>query len=80
MNIQNPFDAIDLRLKSIEEKLIAIASKELPETEKQFYHVSEAAKKLGVSPITIYRGVQAGKIPSKKIGSRVMVPGSYVDR
>lgn len=78
-NFQNPFEAIDSRLRSIEEILSTIASKEIPELEKHFYPVAEAAKKLGVSQITIYRGVQAGKIPSKKIGSRVMVPGSFVD-
>ena len=80
MTNTNPFDAIDSRLYSIEQSLAAIAAKETPQAEKRFYPVAEAAEKLGVAPITIYRGVESGKIPAKRIGSRVMLPSSYVDR
>ncbi len=76
----NPFDAIDSRLKSIEESLATLAAKEQPQAERKFYPVAEAAEKLCVAPITLYRGVESGKIPHKRIGSRVMIPGSYVDK
>lgn len=79
-NINNPFAAIDHRLSSIESKLEQLAAKEQPTPEKKFYAVAEASAKLGVSQITLYRGVESGKIPSKRIGSRVMLPSSFVDR
>ncbi len=75
----NPFALIDNRLKSIESTLAILAAKELPQPEKKFYSIAEAAKKLNVAQITLYRNVQAQKIPSKKIGSRLMIPGSFVD-
>lgn len=77
--ITNPFSQIDSRLKAIEASLAMIAAKEQPQAEKKFYTIAEAAKKLNVAEITLYRNGQAGKIPTKKIGSRLMVPGSFVD-
>ena len=79
MQITNPFSLIDIRLKSIESTLAIIAAKEQPQPEKKYYSIAEAAKKLNVAEITLYRNGQAGKIPTKKIGSRLMVPGSFVD-
>lgn len=75
----NPFTAIDNRLSSIESKLDALYSREQPKSEKKFYPVNEAAEKLGVAEITLYRECKKGNIPSKKIGERVVIPGSYVD-
>ena len=77
--INNPFTQIDNRLKSIESTLAIIAAKEQPQPEKKYYSISEAAKKLNVAEITLYRNGKSGKIPIKKVGSRLMVPGSYVD-
>lgn len=76
----NPFDSIDNRLTSIETTLAAIAAKEHPQAEKKFYSVSQAAERLNIASITLYRGIESGRIPAKRIGSRVMIPGSYVDR
>lgn len=78
--INNPFLNLDNRLSSIESKLDALASIQQPRMEKKYYPISEAAEKLNVATITLYRGVEAGRIPSKRIGSRVMIPGSFVDR
>ena len=78
-SITNPFTQIDIRLKSIESTLAIIAAKEQPEPEKKYYTIAEAAKKLNVAQITLYRNVQAKKIPAKKIGSRLMILGSFVD-
>lgn len=75
----NPFEEIANRLSRIEEKLSLISLRE-QQTEKRFYPVSEAAKKLNVSSITIYRGCENGKIPNKRVGQRLLIPGSFVDR
>jgi excisionase family DNA binding protein len=77
--ITNPFQQIDNRLKSIEAILVQLATKESPQRENHFYSIAEAAKKLGVAQITLYRGTKDGKIPSKHVGSRLMIPGSFVD-
>lgn len=79
MQNTNPFSLIDNRLKSIESTLAILAAKEQPQPEKKYYSIAEAAKKLNVAEITLYRNGQAGKIPTKKIGSRLMIPGSFVD-
>ena len=78
--ITNPFTTITDRLDSIESLLATIAAKEKTQpTEKKFYSIAEAAEKLNVATITLYRNVNAGKIPFKKVGERIMIPGSYVD-
>ena len=81
-NSINPFDQINYDLKSIKNELADIknvmASSTTPE--KKWFTVPEAAAKFNLAEITVYRNCQAGKIPSKKIGSRVMIPGSYVDK
>jgi hypothetical protein len=76
-NTFNPFDAIDSRLKFIEETLVAIAAKEQPEPEKKYYSIAEAAKKLNMAEITLYRNGQTGKMPTKKIGSRLGVNKTF---
>ena len=77
----NPFSEIAIRLSAIESRLADLqASTPSAPIEKKFYSIAEAAQKLNVAEITIYRNAQAGKIPTKKIGSRVMIPGSFVDR
>lgn len=77
----NPFETIDKTLQSIQSELENIknvlASTSKPE--KKYYSIKEAADKLQVAEITLYRGGQSGKIPTKRIGSRLMVPGSFVD-
>jgi excisionase family DNA binding protein len=44
-----------------------------------FLSVKETAEVLGVSPITIYRGISSGEIPVKKIGSRQLIPRSWLE-
>ncbi len=81
MEIQNtnPFSLIDNRLKSIESTLAMLASREQPLQEKRFYSIADAAKKMQVAEITLYRNGKSGKIPTKRVGSRIMIPGSFVD-
>jgi excisionase family DNA binding protein len=81
MENYNPFASIDQRLSFIETTLAMLAAKELPtKNEARFYSIDEAAMKLNISRITIYRNCQAGKIPHKKVGARVLIPGSFVDK
>jgi excisionase family DNA binding protein len=81
MEKYNPFDDIDTRPTSIEATLLAlhqsIISKK-PQT-KKFYTVNEASKELKVSVITVYRLAKLGKIPSRKIGARVLIPREFVE-
>ena len=76
----NPFESIDVRLQSIENSIQTLLAKTQAAPERKFYTIQQAALKLNVAEITMYRNVQAGRIPSKKIGSRVMIPSSFVDR
>lgn len=73
----NPFDSISQRLSRIESTLALIVEKQ---PEKKFYPVAEAAERLGVAPITLYRGAESGKIPHKRVGSRLMIPGSFIEK
>lgn len=76
----NPFEEISLRLSRIETSIQQLTQVEQPKPEVRFYQVDEAARKLHVSAITIYRNIQSGKIPSKKVGQRVLIPGSFIDK
>jgi excisionase family DNA binding protein len=76
----NPFAQLSTQLEEISKKLDQIASKEQVQPEKRYYDIREASQKLGVAAITLYRGCESGTIPSKKVGSRVLIPGSFVDR
>lgn len=48
-------------------------------SEKLFYTVRETAAVLCLAEISIYRGTKSGKIPSRKIGGRVLVPRAWLD-
>lgn len=48
--------------------------------EKVVYTVDEVAELLGISRPTAYENVKIGKIPSIKIGRRVLVPKSSFDK
>ena len=78
---QNPFDSINIQLIEIKNELSAIASKvgSAPVTERKFFNIREAAEKLRVSKITLYRGTASGEIPSRKVGARTVIPASYFE-
>ena len=48
--------------------------------EKQTFTVPEAARALGLHPVTLYRGLAAGSIPLRyiRIGRRIIVPQNAV--
>jgi excisionase family DNA binding protein len=47
---------------------------------ERFFSVSEAAKILKVSEVTIYRGINAGQFPAVKIRGRYVVPAKAIDQ
>lgn len=46
---------------------------------KLFYSIKELATMLPISRSTLYSAVYNGKIPSKRIGNRILIPVSYVE-
>jgi excisionase family DNA binding protein len=49
------------------------------EKQRQFFSVRETAERLSVSPITIYRAVEGGRIPCARVGTRRLVPASWLE-
>lgn len=47
---------------------------------EKFLSVTEAAKRLRVAPLTIYRGVKKGNIPHKRIGAKIKILSSYCEK
>lgn len=45
---------------------------------KQFLTIAETAEILRVSNLTIYRHTESGVIPRIKVGSRTLIPSSYI--
>jgi excisionase family DNA binding protein len=43
------------------------------------YSVTEAAQRLGVGPMTLYREIAEGKLPAIRIRDRVLVPKVVLD-
>lgn len=48
--------------------------------ERQAIKVTEAAKALGVSRISLYRAIKNGELHTIKIGKMMLVPTSEIDR
>ena len=49
---------------------------------KRFYQVSEVAEILGVSPMSLYRAIQAGELPTVKVPGmrRYVIPAAVLDQ
>lgn len=47
---------------------------------KKFYSRQETADALGISLSTLIRHVAEGKIPHIKLGARVLIPSSFLDK
>lgn len=45
----------------------------------RFYTIAEAARLLRLSPMTLYRAVEAGQFPAIKIRTRIVVPAQAID-
>ena len=49
-------------------------------TNKLTYTVLEVSKLLGISKNSTYKAINDGDIPSVKIGSRILIPRSQIDK
>ena len=47
---------------------------------KNFYSVKELSEILGVSRSLIYAKVEAGVLPCKRLGKRILIPYDFVER
>lgn len=54
-------------------------STEPPAEAPRFYSVAEMARILGMSPMTVYRAINAGEFPAVRIRGRLIVPARAVD-
>jgi len=48
--------------------------------DRQWLSISELAKELGMSQMTLYRVIAAGEFPAVRIGRRLFVPARVLDR
>ncbi len=49
-------------------------------TKTRLISVNQAADRLGVVPLTVYRAMKRGELPWVKLGSRKLVPEAYIDQ
>jgi excisionase family DNA binding protein len=49
-------------------------------TAQQFYTIAEAGKVLRLSRTNLYYQIKAGKIPTVRMGKRVLIPGAYFEQ
>jgi excisionase family DNA binding protein len=58
-----------------------VTSSQTPAPQRpRFYSVAEAAAILGVSEVTLYRGINAGEFPAVPIRGRYVVPAKAIDK
>jgi excisionase family DNA binding protein len=48
--------------------------------DSRFNTIKQAAELLQVSPLTVWRKIQTGEIPSIRMGRRVLIPNEFFDR
>jgi excisionase family DNA binding protein len=44
---------------------------------KKFYTIQEFAEMTGLHPSTIWKNIQSGKIPAKRLGKKYFIPASF---
>jgi excisionase family DNA binding protein len=64
-------------LLNYREGLVTSFSSEAPR--RRFLTVSQAAELLGVSPMTIYRAIDAGEFPAIRTRGRISIPAKAID-
>ena len=52
----------------------------MPKEKPQFFSIRKTAEILQVSNLTVWRRVQAGEIPSVRLGKRVLIPDTFFER
>ncbi|MFL6222805.1 MAG: helix-turn-helix domain-containing protein [Actinomycetes bacterium] len=59
---------------------VAQANVGLEADDRLAYSVNEAAQRLGVGPMTLYREIAEGKLPAIRIRDRILVPKVVLER
>ena len=59
---------------------VAQANVGLEVDDRLAYSVTEAAQRLGVGPMTLYREIAEGKLPAIRIRDRILVPKVVLER
>jgi excisionase family DNA binding protein len=59
---------------------VAQASADREADDRMAYSVAEAAERLGVGSMTLYREIAEGKLPAIRIRDRVLVPKVVLER
>jgi excisionase family DNA binding protein len=81
-NSDNPFVSIRNDIGSVRQdiqelrQLIQATKAETP----KYFSIAETAKLSNTAEITIRRGVEKGTIPSKRIGTRILIPASFFSK
>ena len=57
-----------------------VAARRSAPTDRRVLYVQEVSGLLGLDPRTVYAGIARGEIPSTRVGRRIVVPRSWVDR
>lgn len=78
-DVSRPLPQLDLNDRHDPEGSVRTMT-DIDRAPRDAYSVSEVARRLGVSPLTVRRQIAAGKLPSVRIGDRVLVPADYLDR
>ena len=48
-------------------------------TAPHFYSVPEAARMIGMAPVTLYRAIREGEFPAMRIRGRLIIPARAID-
>jgi len=60
-------------------QLLRALQKEFGNQEQKYYSVSEAAKLMSISESALRRLIKAGKIPSLRLGGKILIPASTLE-
>jgi excisionase family DNA binding protein len=74
-----PIEQLKSQLDNLESKVDTFIAQQVQTPPKRFYSVKEAAILTHTHPVTWYRRIQDGTIPSKKVGARILISSSFVD-
>lgn len=77
--MNNPFEAINQRLSTIESLLLEIKHKPIEEEKPENCTVKEAAKLLKVSEQSIHNYIKRGFLPAKKVGRIFLIKRTDID-
>ena len=54
-------------------------SSDVAATAPCFYSVPEAARMIGMAPVTLYRAIRDGEFPAMRVRGRLIIPARAID-